>query len=72
MADFVEEVPESLAGERVDRVVAMITGRSRSEVVALVAEAEARGYAKGPLSLIWASSPAGQRGAAILRRTGGR
>lgn len=40
MADFVEEVPESLAGERVDRVVAMITGRSRSEVVALVAEGQ--------------------------------
>lgn len=39
---------------------------------ALVAEAEARGYAKGPLSLIWGSSPAGQRGAAILRRAGGR
>ncbi|WP_220269787.1 beta-ketoacyl synthase N-terminal-like domain-containing protein [Paracoccus lutimaris] len=39
---------------------------------ALVAEAEARGYSKGPLSMIWASSPAGQRGAAILRRAGGR
>jgi 23S rRNA pseudouridine1911/1915/1917 synthase len=29
-------VPEALAGERVDRVVAMITGRSRTEVAALV------------------------------------
>lgn len=36
--------------------------------VALVAEAAARGYAKGPLSLIWASSAAGQRAAAILRQ----
>lgn len=40
--------------------------------VALIAEAESRGYSKGPLSLVWASSAAGQRGAAILRRTGGR
>ena len=32
-----EEVPEALAGERVDRVVAMITGRSRAEVADLVA-----------------------------------
>ena len=37
----------------------------------LVVEAEARGYAKGPLSLIWASSEAGQRSAAILCRPGG-
>lgn len=36
----------------------------------LVVEAEARGYAKGPLSLIWASSEAGQRSSAILRRSG--
>ncbi|SEN18521.1 3-oxoacyl-[acyl-carrier-protein] synthase-1 [Paracoccus alcaliphilus] len=36
--------------------------------VALVAEAVARGYSKGPLSLIWASSAAGQRAAAILRQ----
>ena len=35
---------------------------------ALVLEAEARGYVKGPLSLIWAGSEAGQRGAALLRR----
>jgi 3-oxoacyl-[acyl-carrier-protein] synthase-1 len=39
--------------------------------VAMVAEAEARGYSKGPLSLIWASSVAGQRAAAILRRAEG-
>ena len=32
-----EVVPEALAGERVDRVVAMITGLSRSEVADLVA-----------------------------------
>ena len=38
---------------------------------ALVVEAEARGYSKGPLSLIWASSERGQRSAAILRRPGG-
>lgn len=38
---------------------------------ALVVEAEARGYAKGPLSLIWAGSERGQRSAAILRRAGG-
>jgi len=38
---------------------------------ALAIEAEARGYAKGPLSLIWAASDAGQRSAAILCREGG-
>ncbi|WP_322866124.1 beta-ketoacyl synthase N-terminal-like domain-containing protein [Aquicoccus sp. G2-2] len=38
---------------------------------ALVIEAEARGYAKGPLSLIWGSSQAGQRSAALLRRREG-
>ena len=37
---------------------------------ALVVEAEARGYARGPLSLIWASSESGQRSAAILRSPG--
>lgn len=31
-----EEVPEALAGERVDRVVSMLTGRSRAEVAELV------------------------------------
>ncbi len=31
-----EVVPEAMAGERVDRIVAMITGASRSEVAALV------------------------------------
>lgn len=36
----------------------------------LVIEAEARGYAKGPLSLIWASSEAGLRAAAVLRGPG--
>lgn len=38
---------------------------------ALVAEAGARGYAPGPLSLLWAGSEAGLRGAAILRGPGG-
>ncbi|MFV0300522.1 MAG: beta-ketoacyl synthase N-terminal-like domain-containing protein [Paracoccus sp. (in: a-proteobacteria)] len=38
--------------------------------VALIAEAESRGYSRGPLSLIWASSRAGRRGAAILRGGG--
>jgi 3-oxoacyl-[acyl-carrier-protein] synthase-1 len=37
--------------------------------VSLVTEAEARGYSKGPLSLIWASSENGTRAAALL---GGR
>ncbi len=32
-------------------------------------EARTRGYAKGPRTLIWASSEGGQRGAAVLRRT---
>lgn len=36
----------------------------------LAVEAEARGYAKGPSTLIWASSEGGQRGAALLRRPG--
>lgn len=35
----------------------------------LTIEAEARGYAKGPRTLIWASSQGGQRGAALLRRS---
>ena len=38
---------------------------------AMVIEAEARGYSKGPLSLIWASSEAGRRAAAILSRVEG-
>jgi 23S rRNA pseudouridine1911/1915/1917 synthase len=37
-----EVVPEALAGERVDRVVAMVTGRSRAEVAALVAAGAVR------------------------------
>lgn len=36
----------------------------------LVIEAEARGYSRGPLSLIWTSSAMGQRAAALLRHTG--
>jgi len=36
----------------------------------LAIEAEARGYAKGPRTLIWASSEGGQRGAALLRGPG--
>ena len=39
---FAEVVPEALAGERVDRVVAMLTGCSRSEAAALVAAGEVR------------------------------
>jgi 3-oxoacyl-[acyl-carrier-protein] synthase-1 len=39
--------------------------------VSLVAAAEERGYAKGPLSLIWASSEGGRRAAAILKPWGG-
>lgn len=39
--------------------------------VGLVVEAELRGYANGPISLIWASSEAGQRSAAIFRHPGG-
>lgn len=35
-----EEVPEALAGERVDRVVAMMSGRSRAEVAELIAAGE--------------------------------
>ncbi len=31
-----ERIPAALAGERLDRVVAMITGRSRAEAAALV------------------------------------
>src|SRR5690606_29155356 len=38
--------------------------------VSLVVEAEARDYARGPLSLIWASSEGGRRAAAIFRRWG--
>jgi 3-oxoacyl-[acyl-carrier-protein] synthase I len=38
--------------------------------VSLVVEAEARGYSKGPLSMIWASSEGGRRAAAILRGWG--
>ena len=40
-------------------------------LVCLVVEAEERGYSKGRLSLIWASSESGHRSAAILRRPGG-
>ncbi len=36
----------------------------------LAIQAEDRGYAKGLRTLIWASSEGGQRGAALLRRTG--
>jgi 23S rRNA pseudouridine1911/1915/1917 synthase len=34
---MIERVPAALDGERVDRVVAMVTGRSRSDVAALIA-----------------------------------
>lgn len=36
----------------------------------LVVEAEERGYSKGPLSIIWASSEGGWRAAAVLRQWG--
>ncbi len=36
MARFAEEVPPALAGQRIDRVVAMLTGVSRSAATALV------------------------------------
>lgn len=36
--------------------------------IGLIAAAEERGYARGPLSLIWASSEGGRRAAAVLRR----
>jgi 3-oxoacyl-[acyl-carrier-protein] synthase-1 len=36
----------------------------------LAVEAETRGYAKGPRTLIWASSEGGHRGAATVRRMG--
>lgn len=39
--------------------------------VALVSEAYARGYAKGPLSVVWASSEGGARAAALLRQPSG-
>jgi 3-oxoacyl-[acyl-carrier-protein] synthase-1 len=39
--------------------------------VSLAIEAEQRGYSKGPLSLIWASSESGWRGAALLRESEG-
>ncbi len=35
-------IPEALAGERVDRTVALLTGMTRAEVAALVAEGEVR------------------------------
>lgn len=38
----------------------------------LAMEAESRGYSKGPLTMIWASSEAGRRSAAILETRGGR
>ncbi len=38
----VEEVPEALAGQRLDRVVAMITGASRSEAADLVRDGAVR------------------------------
>lgn len=38
--------------------------------VGLVLEAEERGYSKGQLSMIWASSEGGRRAAVILRRWG--
>ncbi|MCX7619745.1 MAG: RluA family pseudouridine synthase [Acidimicrobiales bacterium] len=39
MPQVVEDaIPPALAGERIDRVVALLTGRSRAEVAALIAE----------------------------------
>ncbi|MFX8581841.1 hypothetical protein ABTM27_20515, partial [Acinetobacter baumannii] len=37
-----ETVPSALDGQRVDRAVALVTGRPRSEVDALVAEGRVR------------------------------
>lgn len=37
-----EEIPAALAGERVDRVVALLTGRTRADVVAMVGEGRVR------------------------------
>jgi 23S rRNA pseudouridine1911/1915/1917 synthase len=39
---MIETVPSALAGERVDRVVALLTGRSRAEAAALVASGAVR------------------------------
>lgn len=40
--------------------------------VGMVAEATTRGYSKGPLSIVWASSESGGRAAALLGETKGR
>ena len=37
-----EEIPSALAGERLDRVVAIVTGASRSDAAALIAAGGAR------------------------------
>lgn len=42
MTRVAEQVPEALAGERVDRVVAMVTGLSRAEAAAMVAAGSVR------------------------------
>jgi 23S rRNA pseudouridine1911/1915/1917 synthase len=42
MTEAVERIPAALAGERVDRVVALITGLSRAEAAALVEAGEVR------------------------------
>ena len=39
---MIETVPSALAGERIDRVVSMLTGRSRADVAALIADGAVR------------------------------
>ena len=60
----VELVPAALAGERVDRVVALVTGCSRSEAVALVGgghvgHAIVQALLPLPFSIHWADSREG-------------
>lgn len=42
MTQYREQLPAALAGERLDRVVALVTGASRAEAAALVADGEVR------------------------------
>ena len=47
---MIEEIPASLAGERLDRIVAMITGRSRTEAAEVVASGSVLVDGKAELS----------------------
>ena len=51
-----------------DQVAGVGVDASGPLFVCLAAEAEARNYAKGPQTLVWASSEQGLRAAALLRR----